>query len=417
MVVEASKHGTPTEGMILGMKRLTIPVPALALSGALSLTASPLLAQGAAFQTPGMPVWAASGQVDRFSSEFNPAIGALLDGFADFVDTDEPGEDGIDLSLRSFEMTVNGRVDPNWWGYAVIVYADDEVELEEAAVTYQGFEGHSTVRFGRFFADFGKQMQAHIHDLPYPERPGVLAEYLGDELPGVGAQFDHWWTTSETSALRASFGLFGDMELGEEGSGGIGAAIPERKDASELALTARVTQFMDAGKTGVFQWGASVRHLGGFSLEDEDAAESVEGLSSTTAGFDLTYGFDSDDGLSGWTFGAEALLTVGDLGAESDQVTGNLAAFDGERSGAYVWAEHRADVQNTYGLLVSSFEQLDAESNDQTQLTAYYTRHLSEYARLRFAVSHASIEQAEDSNRFLVQLTTFFGPHAHGVNW
>ena len=325
------------------MKTPQLRIPIVASSLAVALGTGPLFAQGSGFQTPGMPIWAASGQVDRFTSDFNPAIGALIDGFGDYIDTDEDGEDGLDLYLRSFETTINGRVDPNWWGYAVVVYADEEVELEEAAVTYEGFDGNTTMRFGRFFVDFGKQMQAHIHDLPYPDRPGVLAEFLGEELPGVGVQLDHWWTTGESSALRASLGVFGEFELGghghEEDDGDeLETELPGRKDASELGLTGRVTQFMDAGKTGVFQWGASARHIGGYALADDASGASIEGLSTTTFGIDATYGFDSDDGLSGWTFGAEGLLATGDLGAEADGITGNLTAFDDDRSGYYVWA-------------------------------------------------------------------------------
>lgn len=425
MVVEASKQVPCGIHRLLPMTprypKLISPVLRRPLGHAVGLiaaTSSVALAQSPTFQTPGMPNWAASGQIDRFSSDFNPAIGALVDGFGDYVMTDEDDGEGLDLFLRSFEMTVNGRIDPNWYGYAVVVYSDEEVELEEAAVTYAGFEGNTTLRFGRFFVDFGKQMQAHIHDLPYPDRPGVLAEYLGEELPGVGAQVDHWWTTGESSALRASLGIFSEFELGghgEEGSGEPSVAQPERGDANDLGLTGRITQFMDAGKTGVFQWGASARHIGAYSAEDEASGASIEGLSTTTFGLDATYGFDSDDGLSGWTFGTEYLLATGDIGAEFDGV--GASVLSGDRGGYYAWAERRVNPQNAYGLLVSSFEHLESAPTDEIQITGYYTHFFSEFARLRFAVSHADIEEAEDSTRFLVQLTTFFGPHAHGVNW
>ncbi len=174
---------------------------------------------------------------------------------------------------------------------------------------------------------------------------------------------------------------------------------------------------MDAGETGVFQWGASVRHIGEYAVEDEDSGLAAEDLSSTTFGLDATYGFDSDDGLSGWTFGAEYLLATGDLGAEFDDGAGTATPFDDERGGYYGWMERRVDPQNTLGLLVSSFEHLEHETTEATQMTAYYTRNFSEFSRLRFALSHATIDEAEDSTRFMVQLTTFFGPHAHGVNW
>lgn len=384
----------------------------------LSLAISaPALAQSPAFQTPGMPVWAASGQTDRFSNDFNPAIGALLDGFADYQNTDGDDE-GADVFLRSFEMTLNGRVDPNWYGYAVVVYSDEEVELEEAAVTYGGFDGNTTVRFGRFFADFGKQMQAHVHDLPYPDRPGVLVAYLGEELPGVGAQLDHWWPTGDSSALRASLGLFGDMELGEEEEDAPSASIVERKNSiQEFGLTGRVTQFMDVGERGVFQWGGSVRHLGDFGVADGGSGAQVDGLSNTVFGLDLTYGLDSEDGLSGWTFGGELLQNTGDVAADLNAATSTFDVLSKDLAGYYLWAERRLDVTNTVGILWSAFDEAVAGTANTQEVTAYYTRYFSEFARMRFAVEHEDSDINGDATRFMFQLTTFFGPHAHGVNW
>lgn len=407
--------------MLLAMRLL----PSLLGAATLAALTAPAAAQGAVFQTPGMPIWAASGQLDRFANDLNPAIGALLDAFGDYREVDGGGdEDGtLDLFVRSFEMTVNGRVDPNWWGYAVIVYADDEVELEEAAVTYDGWDSNTTMRFGRFYVDFGKQMQAHIHDLPYPDRPGVLGAYLGDELPGVGVQLDHWWATGDESALRASLGLFGEFEVGGHSHGdeaadeGAEAVSPERFAPEDISLSARVTQFMDAGQRGVFQWGLSARHVGGFDLVDEANGAAVEGLSNTVFGLDLTYGVDSPDGLSGWTFGLESLLATGDQSAEFDPGAGALAVYDDSVSGHYLWAERRLDVTNTVGALFSTFEHPEDGAPRQDEFTAYYTRYFSEFARLRFAASHLDSEEDGGSTRLLVQLTTFFGPHAHGVNW
>ena len=42
---------------------------------------------------------------------------------------------------------------------------------------------------------------------------------------------------------------------------------------------------------------------------------------------------------------------------------------------------------------------------------------MSEFARLRFAVSQLDSDEDGDTTRFLVQLTNFVGPHSHGVNW
>ena len=141
-------------------------------------------------------------------------------------------------------------------------------------------------------------------------------------------------------------------------------------------------------------------------------APPVEDLTNTVYGVDVTYGIDSEDGLSGWTFGAEALANTGDLGAEDDG-GGGLDVYNGESFGYYLWAEHRLDVQDTIGVLYSSFEHGEEESPIDQEITAYWSHYFSEFSRLRIGASHLDSEEGADSTRLLVQLTAFFGPHAH----
>ena len=68
---------------------------ALAACAALSATSH---AQGPAFQSPGSPAMATMGQTTRFSRDFNPAFGFVIDTFVDYVDTDV--EDGWNFDLR-----------------------------------------------------------------------------------------------------------------------------------------------------------------------------------------------------------------------------------------------------------------------------------------------------------------------------
>jgi hypothetical protein len=381
--------------------------------------AAPAVAQGPAFSSPGMPVRRTAAADGRFSNEFNPAIGVVLDAILDHLDTDG-GEDGLDGRVRALELTLQGRVDPEWWAYAAIVSDGEEIEVEEAAAHYTGLDSNTTLRFGRFFVDFGKQMQAHVHDLPYPDRPGVLAEYLGEELPGIGAQVDHWWATGDASALRVSFAVLTGLEAhdhGDEGEEGVALETAERQELDELALTFRATQFFDVGETGVLQWGVSARHLPEFGLHDETNMLEEEGLSNTVYGLDLTYGLDSEDGLSGWTFGGEYLVQSGDLSAEANGGLTDLDVFDDDVAGFYAWGERRFDQRNAIGVLFGSFEHPEPGTPNEDEITAYYTRNLSEFARLRLAVSHYESDEDGDATRVLLQLTTFLGPHAHGVNW
>lgn len=389
------------------------------------------LAQGTQFSTPGMPR-VNRGQTDQFSSELNPAFGVVFDGIVDWLelDDDDAGDEGLDATLRSLELTTNAWIDPDAWGYAVIVADEEEVELEEAAVHYVGFPGNSTLRAGRFFVDFGKQMQAHVHDLAYPERPAVLREYLGEELAGTGIELDHWLATGDESALRFSVGLFDSLleahahgEEGEEEEGGEQLG-PERPDLDEVNFTARVTGFADVGESGVFQWGLSLRNVPEFTFELDSSGFEEDGNSSNVFGLDLTYGITDDTGLKGWTFGGEALLFDGDIGAEvddagtpADDSDDTLVVLDGDVFGYYAWIDRQFGRTNSAGVLYSAFEHPEEEKPEDSELTLYYTRNLSEFGRLRFAVTQYDSDEGGDATRLLVQYTNFMGAHAHGVNW
>lgn len=383
------------------------------------------------FTTPGQPRGRASGQTDQFSSELNPALGLVLDLLADQTQSDGDGEDGLDLTLRALELSANAWVDPSAWAYAVLVGDEEEFSLEEAAVHYVGFEGNTTLRAGRFFVDFGKQMQAHVHDLSYPERPAVLRAYLGNELSGTGVEVDHWWATSDDSALRASLGVFDSLlgghahahaDTGLESSAE--AFVADRKDVDELSFTARVTGFSDVGESGVFQWGLSARHVPDYGLQLDGSGFARDGLSNTVLGLDLTWGTSDETGLRGWTVGTEALLFTGDIGATvddggtpGDPTDDRFDVVDDDALGAYLWVERELDQTDSAGCLVSTFEHPDAGAPRDTEWTVYWSRSWTEFRRLRLALSYYDAEEGDDSTSLLVQFTNFLGPHAHGVNW
>ena len=416
--------------------RLRVSLPMLLGSTALTLCPAPATAQSGGFRTPGMPGRVIFSQTDRFSSNFNPAIGVVFDLVGDYRNaSDGSDDDGFDLDLRVGEMTVASWIDPSLWAYGVIVYAGDEVSLEEAAMQYVGFEdSNATLRGGRFFVDFGKQMQAHVHDLRTLERPAVLRTYLGDELAGDGVQFENWFATGDSTVVRYSLAVFGSL-VGEghghgDEDGGDGEAEPfdgDRKDLDELALTARLTGFSDVGDGGTFQAGLSARHLPDFGFEADGsgvAGGSVEGLSNTVLGLDLTYGWQDETATKSWTVGGEALLYTGDIGGEiqdnallGDPSDDTVDVVDDDAFGFYAFAEHGFNLNSALGVQWSWLELPDDGSPELSELELYYTRRLSEFQQLRFVVAGTDSDIDADSTRFAVQWTGFIGPHSHGLNW
>ena len=371
------------------------------------------------FATPGMPARSAmpqqatdaSGQTSGFSSVFNPAFAFVVDTLADYSDGD--GDDGLELSLRSAELSAKSWIDPDAWAYFVAVAEEEGLAMEEAAIHYKGLGDTHTLRIGRFFLDFGKQMQAHVHDLRTVDRPLPLRAYLGSELGGDGVQWDAWTPGGETGALRWSLGVYGAINSESEDLEdlGIERELGGRKDLGDLAMTARLTSFMDVGEDSTLQLGAS--WLGIPSYSAEGGNEEAEDLSQNVVGFDATYGFGAD-GEDKWTFGTEFLFASGDTTLGLDG--GDLVVDDQGLTGFYLYGDWAFDPKQSVGLQLAEAELPRLDGEDASEIDIYYTRHISEYHRVRLAVRQSSIAD-EDNFALLVQYTGFVGAHAHGVNW
>jgi hypothetical protein len=398
----------------------------LVLVGAASVTG----AQGPAFDSPGQSRYSTLGQTTQFSREFNPAFGLSIDTFFDYEDVGSD-EDGFDIEVRLLELNASAFVDPEAWAYAVFVAHElEEIEVEEAAVHYIGFEGNSTLRVGRFFVDFGKQMQQHVEELRTLERPLPLREFLGEELGGSGIQYDTWFAATEETPVRFSVGVFGELlpgtfeEEDEDSSDPFtqAALAADNKDISELAFTARLTGMTDVGDYGLFQAGVSTRYLPGydFDLEFDDGmvafASTVEDLSEIVYGADLTFATTDDTGTRNLLLGGEVLVADGDISAEADPGTMTFAVNDDTAVGWFVFGDYGWDAWNSAGLQVSNAELRTAPDDELTEIEGYYTRHFTEYRRIRLGAVFGDGE-IDDDWRFYVQFTSFFGNHAHGLNW
>lgn len=386
--------------------------------------------------SPAMPrlYW---GQTSRFTNAFNPAIGLAVDGTFSHVESDDL--EGYKFDLNLAELTMQGPLSPNWWGNFALEANTEEVELSESALYYTGIGERSSLRAGKFFIDFGKQMQIHVHDLSTPQRPAVLREYLGAELPGTGVQFDHWSPIGEETAFRFSAGLFSDMNShghgslfekgGDHGHGGedhdeVGMHLEDRRELSDLIMTARATAMKDVGTNGIFQLGTSLRSLPEFGFEggEDDAGDELEvdGLDQSVIGFDLSYGWDSDDGTKGWDLGLEFLRMEGALAAEvvdDGLPTASLDVYDGSAQGWFAFVEHDWNQQNGFGVMVSAFEHLEEGAPMDTETSIYWSHYPTEYTRFRVAAINREVDEGEDSQALLFQLTGYFGAHGHPYNW
>lgn len=376
------------------------------------------LAQGRAFDSPGASRYFVTGQTNQFTNDFNPAIGVVIDFLGDYLDDDSG--DGFDLELRLIELNASGYVDPDAWAYLALVSEQGESpEVEEIAVNYTGMEGNSTIKVGRFFVDFGKQMQTHLEELRTLERPLPLRSFLGDELGGDGLQYDNWMALGEMP-VRFSVGAFASL-LGEDDeddpSSPLGS-VPDRNDIDELSFTARLTGMVDVGDSGLFQLGLSSRFVPEFSYAFEPAALETSGLSNTVYGLDATYGWTGDTGLSRFSAGGEFLLYDGDLAAQIDDPTTPTAinVVADTASGYFLFADYGWNQVSSAGVQYALADLPSDPDLSQSEFDVYYTMHLTELRRLRFGVTLSDGDNG-DATRVYVQFTNFFGNHAHGANW
>ncbi|MDE0892670.1 MAG: hypothetical protein OSB14_10860, partial [Planctomycetota bacterium] len=167
------------------------------LSACLLLFSDSALAQESGFNEAGSGLSGGLGHARPDSIFDHPenSFGLFLDGALTY-------EDELSAQFTSAEGVFQSRFAPDWLGFAVLEANDDEARLSEVAVSYYGLGGNSSLGAGRFFLDFGKQMQTHVHDISTPSRPAVLREYLGEEASGDGVQFDHWGELGGESTLR-----------------------------------------------------------------------------------------------------------------------------------------------------------------------------------------------------------------------
>jgi len=388
---------------------------------ALVLLALPASAQESPFNSPGMQsVGGVVGQTTRFSREFNPAFGFAFDTFMDYLNTD--ADEGFDLNLRILEFNASAYVDPNAWAYVALVVEDEEAPaLEEAAVEYIGFEGNSTLKAGLFFVDFGKQMQNHIEELRTIDRPLVLREYLGDELAGVGVQYNNWFAVTDEMPIRFSVAAFsnllnhhhGDEEEGLEPE----LSVPERKSLDEFSFTGRLTALQEIGESSQLQYGLSTRIVPDFT-SSFDTLETGS-LDNVVFGGDITYGWTSDTGVQNFVAGAEVLVADGTLAVEVDDPSAptTLTPIDDTAVGLYAYADYAWDQNNSAGVQYSMIDLPEAPDLQASEFDLYYTRMLNEFRRLRLGVTLGDSDLDGDLFRVYLQFTAFFGTHAHDNKW
>lgn len=387
-----------------------------ALTGILLVTAS---AQGQQSQN----------ETHLLTNEPRIEVGGTADLLGKYVATDAPDQDGFDFTAQTLELSAGGALFSGAQFFTTVAFEDDEFELGEAAVVFEGIGGNGSLVLGRSSLDFGKQMQLHRHELRTIERPLVLRTFLGDQSWGDGARYDNWFASGDHSAVRFSLGAFAQV-----GARGVDTTDPtlapfeeDRRDTDSLGFNARITGYADLTSTSQFQVGASYRLIPNFTYDFDPSGAEVKDLNSGLLGVDATFAWTDLIGSSQWTIGTELLWFAGDTGTTHDDsgtpldfTDDNFSVLEEDAVGFYVYGDYGWDQQNAFGIQYSWVELPEDGGPELGEFDLYYTRFLNLLGaedRIRFGVTLAHNDGLEDSVRFAIQYTTSLGYHPSQVSW
>jgi len=132
-------------------------------------------AEGAGGPSGPLPVYGPSS-----SKVFNPDIAVIGDFLGAVGQNDSPFATPA-LELHEVEATFQAIVDPYARADFFLVFAPDEVGVEEGFLTFTSLPAGLLMKVGKMRASFGKVNLMHNHILPWTDRPLVTQNLLGGE--------------------------------------------------------------------------------------------------------------------------------------------------------------------------------------------------------------------------------------------
>ena len=336
-----------------------------------------------------------------FPSQFNPAIGLVIDTVGSYVE-----HGGGNFELRSAELGLSASVDPFVRGYAIINGSDSGIDVEEAAIVTTSLPYNLTFKGGRFFADFGRLSKFHDHDLPFVNRPEVLDEYVGGESQANGVELNYLAPLDQYVSVTA--GMYNK----------IGADNPQVNNLQPRALSqftylihpATFIAITDANSVDL---GATYAYTPAIDSFTTDGMEEVRnGKYRGLAGIDVTYRYIplSQASYRGLTWGTEVLYnheTFND-GTVDEPVFRATDAW-----GMYSYVEAKLSRVFYPGFLFQYLQPIDRMENNTVSYSPYLTMWASEFQRIRAQYTYLS-EPMNHESQFFLQWTVILGSHVHG---
>ncbi len=334
-----------------------------------------------------------------FPSQFNPAIGLIID-----TAFSHRQHEGNNFDFRAAELGISASVDPFARGYAILNGSPDGFKVEEAAIVTTSLPYNLTVKGGRFFADFGRLSKFHDHDLPFVNRPVVLDRFVGGESRADGIEVSYLLPIEQYVTLTA--GMYN--KLGAENDR-VSDVVP--RGIGQFTYLGRAATFISLSDAHSIDVGVSYAYTPKVAIE-QDAKRHLAGL-------DITYRFVplSQAAYRGLVWGTEVLLNRErrPIGGFPTEPTAPPPTDFRHRDawGLYSYLEARLTRRFYPGFLFDFAQDIDGAVGDTKAYSPYLTFWPSEFQRLRLQYTYLDAP-GNHENQFFLQWTAILGSHVHG---
>jgi hypothetical protein len=304
----------------------------------------------------------------------------------------EGTEDRGRFNTQEVEIIFQDRVAPNLRADFFLA-ADKEEEwsvgVEEAFLTWSNPFGmpRLSARLGKVRTPFGKLNPLHPHQWRFVDQPSVITAFLGHHgLNSDGAMLQYLLPVGD---------LFANLEIGawqtrSEAEDGLGFAGFGRD-----AFSARLWLSRALGREKELELGVS--HYQGSGTPE--GLDDVRDLALN--GIDLTY--------RAYPGGDRRIVVQGEAIRHHTSGPGQ----NRDRWGGYLDLAYRPNRYYEGGIRGDSTRLPYPQDGQESAISAYVTRFLTEQTSLRFQVRHGSRPEQSGFTEVFVQFLFGFGPHFH----
>ncbi len=336
---------------------------------------------------------------------YNPRLTVFGDMLASISASEAEREGDDRFSFREAELDLRADIDAFASGVLIVAFEEEapnefETVVEEGFVDFLALPAHLRVRAGKFYQDIGRINRLHTHDLPFPEKPLPLQDFLGEEGLNEAAVMMDWLAPDAPVRLGATM------------MNGSNDAILGGSESQDFAYLGRAEVFGDIDQRTTLSAGGSFLWGRGETKERE----------TRLIGLDAMYKYRPDDFSS--------LVVQGEvyyLEREVSTMAGPRSETTDYGFGSYVYVQYQPTRNWYLGARWDTSNYAEQmEGAKQWQMGVYVSYYTTEFLRLRLGYEHQEFDMdprgpdpspVPDQDRILLALTFVFGSHPVEPYW